>query len=175
MQQPNMVKSGKHPQETQQNTGVYVKYPISIDPEAGAVTTHDDQPHPQQDVQPKTSIKKTQGWKTQQQQLHEQLLQQQQQIKAMQQQNEWLQQRQWQHQIAELQKSNKKEKREDTPHKTTRIVNGILRPKIEEISIQGDTQQLVTEVDRPVSVNHYYAALAAKQSNYNIKGNCYTL
>ena len=91
MQQHNMVNSGKHPQETQQNMGIYVKYPIPINPEAGDVTTHDNHPHPQQDVQPKTSIKKTQGKKTQQQ-LYEQLLQQQQQVKAMQQQNKWLQQ-----------------------------------------------------------------------------------
>ena len=38
----------------------------------------------------------------------------------------------------------------------------MLKPKKEEISIRNDTPQLVNEVDRPVFVNHYYAALADK-------------
>ena len=37
-----------------------------------------------------------------------------------------------------------------------------MRPKKEDASIRNDTSQLVNEVDRPVFVNHYYAALADK-------------
>ena len=77
-------------------------------------------------------------------------------------QQQQLQQQQWQRQIAELQKSSAPKQEKPTQPNQPRIVEGVLKPKKEQMSIRNDTPQLVNEVDRPVFVNHYYAALAEK-------------
>ena len=80
----------------------------------------------------------------------------------MQQQNQQLQQQQWQHQIAELQQSGIPKQEQPAQPNRPSIVEGVLRPKKEDVSVRNDMSQLVNEVDRPVFVNHYYAALAEK-------------
>ena len=98
----------------------------------------------------------------QQRQLYAKIKQQQQQIKLIQQQNQQLQQQQWQRQIAELQKSGAPTQEKPVQPNQPRIVEGVLKPKKEDVSIRSDMPQLMNEVDRPVFVNHYYAALAEK-------------
>ena len=80
----------------------------------------------------------------------------------MQQQNQQLQQQQWQCQIAELQKLGAPKQEQPALPTQPRIVEGVLKPKKEDITSRSDMSQLVNEVDRPVFVNHYYAALADK-------------
>ena len=141
---------------------MYVKYPIPIGNEMPSATHSDVQPTQTQEQQQATQGEGSQISSEQQRQLYAKIKQQQQQIKLMQQQNQQLQRQQWQCQIAELQKLDAPKLEKSTQPNRPRIVEGVLRPKKEDISIQNDMPQLVNEVDRPVFVNHYYAALADK-------------
>ena len=142
---------------------VYVKYSIPIGNEMPSPM----HPDVTSEVQPTQTQQVPQGensqmLQAQQKQLYAKIKQQQRQIKLMQQQNQQLQQQKWQRQIAELQKSDSPKQEKPVPSNQPRIVEGVLKPKKEEISIRSDAPQLVNEVDRPVFVNHYYAALADK-------------
>ena len=98
----------------------------------------------------------------QQRQLYAKIKQQQQQIKLIQQQNQQLQQQQWQRQITELQELGAPKQEQPAPPTQPRIVEGMLKPKKEDTTSRSDMSQLVNEVDRPVFMNHYYAALVEK-------------
>ena len=72
-------------------------------------------------------------------------------------------QQHWEEQILQLQReeSLRKEKKENS----TRIVQGVLKPKKENSAYEDRTAeskiaQIIRETDRPVFVNHYYAAAA---------------
>ena len=158
---------------------MYVKYPIPIGNEVQSATHPSVQPQqregdeystPLPEVQPTQPHEQqwalqgrgSQMSSKQQQQLYAKIKQQQQQIKLMQQQNQQLQQQQWQHQIAELKKLGAPKQEQPAPPTQPRIVEGVLKPKKEDITSRSDMSQLVNEVDRPVFVNHYYATLADK-------------
>ena len=183
---PNYINQGtqesgitSQPQGLPQEGGMYVKFPIPIENEAPS-NTHpplqsqpregDEYSTPSPEVQPTQSQgqqqvpqrESSQMLQAQQKQLYAKIKQQQRQIKLMQQQNQQLQQQQWQRQIAELQRSETPKQKKPAQPNQPRIVEGVLKPKKEEISIRNDTPQLVNEVDRPVFVNHYYATLADK-------------
>ena len=166
---PNYIDQGTQENEATsqlqgppQEGAMYVKYPIPIGNEMPSATRPDVQPPQPQEQQQAPQGEGSQMSQAQQQQLYAKIKQQQQQIKLMQQQNQQLQQQQWQRQIAELQKAGAPKQEKPAQPNQPRIVEGVLRPKKEEISIRNDTPQLVNEVDRPVFVNHYYAALADK-------------
>ena len=153
-----------HPQGISQGGTVYVKCPIPIEntgPTATATTTA-PKVQPTQEQQQIPQSEDPQALQTKQRQLYAKIKQQQELLKQMQQQNRKLQQQQWQRQIAELQKSGIPEQKKAAQPSLPRIVEGVLQPKKEQMSFRNDTTQLVNEVDRPVFVNHYYAALAEK-------------
>ena len=159
-------KASSQPQGAPQEGTVYVKYPIPIGNEVPPAThpgvTPEVQPTQSQEQQRVPQGGSSQMLQAQQRQLYAKIKQQQQQIKLIQQQNQQLQQQQWQRQIAELQKSDAPKQEKPVQFNQPRIVEGVLRPKKEDISIRNDMPQLVNEVDRPVFMNHYYAALAEK-------------
>ena len=156
-----------------------MKYSIPIGNDALS-TTHppvqsqpgegDDYSTPSPEVQPSQSHEQQQASQErgsqmsseQQRQLYAKIKQQQRQIKLMQQQNQQLQQQQWQRQIAELQQSGIPKQEQPTQPNRPSIVEGVLRPKKEDVSTRNEMSQLVNEVERPVFVNHYYAALTEK-------------
>ena len=161
-QEARISQSTSQPQVPQQEAAMYVKCPIPIGNEVPPTTSSNTissqsqgQPQVPQGIEPQAS-------QEQHQQLYAKIRQQQQQIKLMQQQNQQLQQQQWQRQIAELQSTSTTKQKEPIQVKQPRIVEGVLRPKKEEVSIRNDVPQLINEADRPVFVNHYYAALADK-------------
>ena len=159
-------KANSQSQGAPQEGAVYVKYSIPIGNEMPS-TTHPDvtpevQPTQSQGQQQVPQRESSQMLQAQQRQLYAKIKQQQWQIKQMQQQHQQLQQQQWQRQIAELQKLDAHKQEKPVHQNQLRIVEGVLKPKKEEISIRCDASQLVNEVDRPVFVNHYYAALADK-------------
>ena len=169
---PNYVTQETRRQESEnqvqgapQAGAVYVKYPIPIGNEMPAVlNTHPDEIPEAQPTQTQRVAQEdnTQTLQAQQKQLYAKIKQQQRQIKQMQQQHQQLQQQQWQRQIAELQRSDIHKQEKLVQQNQPRIVEGVLKPKKEEVSIRCDAPKLVNEADRPVFVNHYYAALADK-------------
>ena len=171
--QPHQVNNNSIQPSIMQNPETYVKYPIPIGTIQNQGNDNSTQRTQSQQVdkgQQQHQVKKNPDQlkpHSVQEELYLQMIrQQQEQLKALQEQNQMLRQQQWQQQITELQNNSQMKDKKTISYKKQQITNGILRPKQEETSVQGEVSQLVNEVDRPVFVNHYYVHL--KDSAVNL-------
>ena len=74
-------------------------------------------------------------------------------------------QKSWEEQISQLQKEEAMRKDKEKKSNNARIIQGVLKPKKEnnmykDKATENKITQIIRETDRPVFVNHYYAAAA---------------